>query len=232
MTDVTRRQLLGATLAATAAAPALAQPAAPAPSLAGRSILITGTSSGFGKLAATHFARSGAKVFATMRSLPRPEAEALQRTARDERLDLTVLELDVTRPDEVARAVREAERLAGGGLDVVVNNAGIGLSGPVELQDDRAMAEMFDTNVHGPQRVARAALPGMRAKKGGLLVNISSQLGRVLVPNLGAYSATKFALEALSEQMAYELAPRDRGLHHPARRLSYPDLGQRRPPHP
>ena len=210
MTDVTRRQLLGGTLAAAAAAPALAQNAAapPAPDLKGRSILITGTSSGFGNLAALLFARSGAKVFATMRHLPRPEAEALQKVARDERLDLTVLELDVTKPDEVARAVRAAERLAGGGLDVVVNNAGIGLSGPVELQDEQAMAEMFDTNLHGPHRVARAALPGMRSKKGGLLIQVSSQLGRVMVPNLGAYSATKFALEALSEQMAYELAPR------------------------
>lgn len=210
MVDLTRRQLLAAGTAAAAATPVFAQAAAPnpAPSLAGKSILITGTSSGFGNLASTHFARAGAKVFATMRNLPRPEAETLRRVARDERLDLHVLALDVTRPDEVVAAVREAERIAGRGLDVVVNNAGIGLSGPVEFQDERAMAEMFDTNVHGPQRVARAALPGMRARRGGLIINVSSQLGRVLVPNLGVYSATKFALEAMSEQMAYELAPR------------------------
>lgn len=209
MTDLTRRQLLGASVAAAAAAPVLAQTAlAPAPSLAGRSILVTGTSSGFGNLAAQLFARSGAKVFATMRNVPRPEAEALRKLASDERLDLTVLPLDITKPAEVAAAIRAAEAQAGGGLDVIVNNAGIGISGPVEFQDERAMADMFETNVHGAQRVARAALPGMRRKKGGLIINVSSQLGRVLVPNLGAYSATKFALEALSEQMAYELAPR------------------------
>lgn len=212
MTDVTRRQLLGAGLAAGVAAPALAQTAAtaatPAPDLKGRSILITGTSSGFGNLAALLFARSGAKVFATMRNLPRPEGTALVKAARDEQLDLAVLQLDVTKPEEISRAVAEAERRSGRGLDVIVNNAGIGVSGPVELQDERAMAEMFDTNVHGAHRVARAALPGMRARKGGLIINVSSQLGRVVAPNLGAYSATKFALEALSEQMAYELAPR------------------------
>jgi NAD(P)-dependent dehydrogenase (short-subunit alcohol dehydrogenase family) len=208
MTEVTRRQLLGATVTAAAAAPALAQTAAPAPSLARRSILITGTSSGFGNLAATLFARSGAKVFATMRSLPRPEAEALRKIARDERLDLTVLPLDVNKPDEIIRTVAGAERLAGGGLDVVINNAAIAMSGPVEFQDERALSAMFDTNVYGPQRVSRAALAGMRKKRRGLIINVSSQLGRVVSPNFGAYSGTKFALEAMSEQMAYELAPR------------------------
>jgi NAD(P)-dependent dehydrogenase (short-subunit alcohol dehydrogenase family) len=210
MTDVTRRQLLAGSAAAVAAAPAFAQGSglAAAPDLKGKAILITGTSTGFGHLAAQLFARSGAKVFATMRSLPRREAEALRRIARDERLDLTVLELDITKPDQVTRAVAAAEQAAGRGLDVVVNNAGVGISGPVELQDEAAMALMFDTNVTGAHRVARAALPGMRRNRGGLIINVSSQLGRVIAPNLGAYSATKFALEALSEQMAYELAPR------------------------
>jgi NAD(P)-dependent dehydrogenase (short-subunit alcohol dehydrogenase family) len=179
-----------------------------APNLRGRSILITGTSSGFGNLAALLFARSGAKVFATMRGLPRPEGAALAKVAKDERLDLHLIELDVTKAANVTAAVASAEKIAGGGLDVIVNNAGIGLSGPVEFQDEHAFADMFETNVHGPQRVARAALPGMRARKGGLIINVSSQLGRVVVPNLGVYSATKFALEAMSEQMAYELAPR------------------------
>ena len=210
MTDLTRRQLIAGTAAAgaaVAAAPTIAQTAA-APNLSGKSILITGTSSGFGNLAALLFARSGARVIATMRNLPRPEGEALAQAARNEKLDLHVVELDVTKDDEVTRAIREAERIAGGGLDVLVNNAGIGLSGPVEFQDMAATNLMFDTNLFGPQRTARAALPGMRAKRGGLIVNVSSQLGRVMVPNLGLYSATKFALEAMSEQMAYELAPR------------------------
>ncbi|MDN8960715.1 SDR family NAD(P)-dependent oxidoreductase, partial [Staphylococcus aureus] len=76
----------------------------------------------------------------------------------------------------------------------------IGITGPVELQDMEATKLIFDTNVFGAQRVARAALPAMRKAKRGLIVNISSQLGRVIVPNGGHYSATKFALEALSEQ--------------------------------
>lgn len=207
MTDLTRRHFLGAASVAAVAAPAIAQGAA-VPNLKGKAILITGTSTGFGHLASLHFARAGAKVFATMRGLPRPEAEVLRKLARDEKLDLTVLPLDVTMPDDISRAIAAAEKAAGRGLDVLVNNAGIGISGPVELQDEEAMALMLDTNVQGPHRVARAALPGMRRNKGGLIINVSSQLGRVIAPNLGAYSATKFALEALSEQMAYELAPR------------------------
>lgn len=108
---------------------------------------------------------------------------------------------------QVSRGVAEAERIAGGALDVIVNNAGISVAGPIELSDSDAAQLMFATNVFGPLRVARAGLPKMRARKNGLIVNISSQLGRVIVPNYGLYSPTKFALEALSEQLAYELAP-------------------------
>jgi NAD(P)-dependent dehydrogenase (short-subunit alcohol dehydrogenase family) len=211
---LTRRQILaGGAAAATAlaAAPAAAvqAEAAARPDLRGKSILVTGTSSGFGHVGALLYARAGARVIATMRNLPRKEAETLRRAARDERLDLHVVEIDVNDEAQVARGVAEAERIAGGGLDVLINNAGIGLSGPVELQDMEATRQIFDTNVFGPHRMARAALPGMRRKgPGGVIVNISSQLGRVIVPNIGHYSATKFALEAMSEQMAYELAPR------------------------
>ncbi len=211
MTDLTRREILGAGAAAAALAAgpaAAAQTAAAAPSLRGKSILITGTSSGFGHLGALHYARAGARVVATMRNLPRPEAETLRKAARDERLDLHLVEIDVTNDDQVTRGVREAERIAGGALDVLVNNAGIPFTGPVELQDMAAVQQMFDVNVYGPQRMARAALPAMRGRKGGLIVNVSSQLGRMVVPFGGVYSATKFALEAMSEQMAYELAPR------------------------
>lgn len=207
---ISRRQLLGAGVAAgaLAAAPAAAQTQAAAPDLSGRSMLITGTSSGFGHLGALHYARLGAKVIASMRNLPRPEAEALRRAAGEEDLDLHVVEIDVLSDEQVARGVAEAERIAGGGLDVLVNNAGIGISGPVELQDMEATRLIFDTNVFGYHRMARAVLPRMRARRAGLIFNVSSQLGRVIVPNLGHYSATKFAVEAMSEQMAYELAPR------------------------
>ena len=204
-----RRQLLAASAAAgvaLTAGPATAA-AERALDLTGKAVLITGCSSGFGNLGAIFYAEQGAKVFATMRNLPRAEAAALAETADERSLDITILELDVLSDESVDQAVTEAERLNGGALDVVVNNAGIGTGAPVELQDLAMMQLLFDTNVMGYQRVARAALPKMRAKKSGLVVNISSQLGRVMVPGMGLYSATKFALESMSEQMAYELVP-------------------------
>jgi NAD(P)-dependent dehydrogenase (short-subunit alcohol dehydrogenase family) len=209
MTELSRRTLLAGTtaLAAAGAAPTLGENAA-GPALKGKSILITGCSSGFGYVGALHYARLGARVFATMRNLPRPEAEQLRAVAKVEKLDITILPLDVLSDEQVATTVAEAERLAGGALDVVINNAGIGITGPVEFQDLAATKLAFDTNVFGAQRVIRAVLPAMRGKKAGLIVNISSQLGRVIVPGGGHYSATKFALEALSEQLAYELAPK------------------------
>ena len=208
MPDLTRRSLLAATSAAAAAAtlPARATEAA-APSLKGKSVFITGASSGFGRIGAEYYARLGAKVFATMRGLPRPEASELIDLAAREQLDITALPLDVRSDEQVAAAVRDAEAMAGGALDVVINNAGIGMTGPVEVQDLTATQLAFDTNVFGVQRVLRAALPAMRARKSGVIFNISSQLGRVISPAGGHYSATKFALEALSEQLAYELAP-------------------------
>lgn len=203
--SVTRRQLIAGAAAAPVAAAALAQTGQP--NLKGKSILITGAASGFGHLGALHYARSGARVIATLRNLPRPEAETLRKAARDDKLDLHVVELDVLSDDSVRRAIAEAERIAGGALDVVVNNAGIGIGGPVELQDGEALRLMFETNVHGYHRVARAALPAMRRRKAGQIFFVSSQLGRVVVPNIGIYSATKFAVEGMAEQLAYELAP-------------------------
>lgn len=211
MPALTRRTLLASAAATTALATTPIRAQDPVtegdPDLAGKSILITGCSSGFGRLGAEHYARLGARVFATMRGLPRPEADELRQLASDDKLDLHVLELDVTSDEQVAAAVAEAERINGGGLDVLVNNAGIGISGPAEVQDMEATMLAFDTNVFGCHRLARAVLPGMRAKKSGQIFQISSQLGRVIVPYGGHYSATKFALEAMGEQLAYELVP-------------------------
>lgn len=176
-------------------------------SLKGRSVLITGCSSGFGRLAAELLARAGAKVFATMRALPRPEADSLRILALKDRLDLQVIEIDVTSDQQVAEGVAQAELAAGGAIDVLVNNAGIGITSPVEVQDMEATRLMFETNVFGPHRMARAVLPGMRKQGAGQIIQISSQLGRVITPYSGHYSATKFALEAMSEQLAYELVP-------------------------
>ena len=209
ISNINRRTLLGAAAAVTTAttitASAVAQTSAA--ELKGKSILITGSSSGFGYAGALHYARAGAKVIASMRNLPRAEADKLKAEGKKEGLDITVIEIDVTSDEQVANGVAEAERVAGGALDALINNAGIGLTGPVEMQDMAATQLMFDTNVYGCHRMARAVLPAMRKAKRGQIFNISSQLGRVIVPGGGHYSATKFALEAMSEQMAYELAP-------------------------
>jgi NAD(P)-dependent dehydrogenase (short-subunit alcohol dehydrogenase family) len=207
--EIDRRSLLGGaaalTAATTIASSSVAQSAVP--SLKGKSVLITGSSSGFGYDGALHYARLGAKVIASMRGLPRPEADKLKAETAKEKLDISIIEIDVTSDDQVAKGVAEAERLAGGALDVLVNNAGVGYAGPIELQDMEATKLIFDTNVYGPHRMARAVLPAMRKAKSGLIFNISSQLGRVIVPSAGHYSPTKFALEAMSEAMAYELVP-------------------------
>jgi NAD(P)-dependent dehydrogenase (short-subunit alcohol dehydrogenase family) len=202
-----RRLLTGASLAATALAAATSGAQASEPDLTSKSILITGASSGFGRLGAEYYARCGAKVFATMRNLPRPEADDLRALATREKLDIAVIEIDVTSDTEVAAGAAQALQAAGGRIDVLINNAGIGISGPVEVQDMAATQLAFDTNVFGVQRMTRALLPAMRAAKKGQIFNISSQLGRLIVPGAGHYSATKFALEAMSEQLAYELAP-------------------------
>ncbi|MDR6831896.1 MULTISPECIES: SDR family oxidoreductase [unclassified Sphingopyxis] len=204
-----RRQLIAGAAALTATSPALLQATTPymAPFLKGRTILITGASSGFGRIGALYYARLGAKVIATMRGLPRPDAETLTAEAAKEKLDLHILEIDVTDDESVGHGVADALELAGGRIDTLINNAGIGITGPVEVQDMAATRLIFETNVLGIQRMLRALLPQMRAAKSGQIFNISSQLGRVIVPGGGHYSATKFAVEALSEQLAYELVP-------------------------
>jgi NAD(P)-dependent dehydrogenase (short-subunit alcohol dehydrogenase family) len=212
MTKLSRRTLLAGTAATTAALAASAATAHPdvmhAPiDLSGKSILITGCSTGFGRLSAEHFARLGAKVFATMRGLPRTEATELETLAAKDNLDITVIEIDVLDDEQVANGVAKAEELAGGALDVLINNAGLSFGGPIEIQDMAATQLTFDTNVFGPQRMMRATLPAMRAEKAGLIINISSQLGRVIAPSYGQYSPSKFALEAMSEGLAYELVP-------------------------
>ena len=210
-----RRLMIGASVAVAAYASgvqAAEMPKAEDIDLTGVSILITGCSSGFGRLGAEHYARLGAKVFATMRNLPRPEATELETLARDENLDITVIEIDITKDRQVKKGVAKAMKAAGGTLDVLINNAGMAMAGPIEAQDMKATELLFDTNVYGAHRMARAVLPAMRANKAGYILNVSSQLGRVIIPGFAQYSPTKFALEAMSEQMAYEVAPHGVGV--------------------
>ncbi len=207
MTDIERRTAIKTALAVGAAVTLPGAATAADKPLGGKSVLITGASSGFGYLGALHYARLGAKVIASMRGLPRNEANELKAEAAKEKLDIHIIQIDVTSDEQVANGVEEAERIAAGPLDILINNAGVGYAGPIELQDMAATKLIFDTNVYGPHRMARAVLPGMRKAKRGLIFNISSQLGRVIVPSAGHYSPTKFALEAMSEAMAYELVP-------------------------
>ena len=172
-------------------------------------VLITGSSTGFGRDTAVELARRGHHVFATMRdSRGRNEAARgdLEALARTERLKLDVLELDVTNDESVRDAIAAALRLAGR-IDVVINNAGCAGLGVTEAFTAEQFQQMFDVNVFGVQRVNRAVLPAMRAQRAGLLVHVSSGGGRLAVPTMAAYCASKFALEALADTYRYELLP-------------------------
>jgi NAD(P)-dependent dehydrogenase (short-subunit alcohol dehydrogenase family) len=165
-------------------------------------VLITGTSSGFGKLAALKFARAGDKVFASMRDTAK--GAELEQVAHHEGLDLNVVQLDVTEQKSIDRAVKQVLDEAGS-IDVLVNNAGYEVRGAVEEVDDDEARAQFDTNFFGLLRVVRAVLPSMRERGAGRIVNLSSIGGVVAVPFGGMYSASKWAVEAVSEAMQYEL---------------------------
>ncbi len=163
-------------------------------------VLITGCSSGFGELAALTFADRGHRVFATMRT---PGKSA----ALNARADITQLALDVTSSASVDAAVAQVLEAAGG-IDIVVNNAGIEVFGAVHLFADDEVERQFDTNVTGVIRVVRAVVPGMLARGGGAIVTVGSVAGRVGAPYGGLYAASKHAVEALTEAMHFELSHR------------------------
>lgn len=168
-----------------------------------KTILITGTSAGFGKDAAETLAATGHRVFGTMRGVNGRSASAAKELRSK---SITVLELDVTNDASVDAAFTELYQYTGGTLDVLVNNAGLFAAGLSETYTADQVREMFDVNVFGVQRVMRAALPAMRKKKSGLIINIGSILGRVTIPFLGLYGASKHAVEALTESYRYELS--------------------------
>ncbi|MGA9659819.1 MAG: SDR family oxidoreductase, partial [Asticcacaulis sp.] len=209
MTQLDRRTLLraGLTTSLLAALPVSSSASETQPDISGKSILITGASSGFGRLGALYYAGLGAKVIATMRNLPRPEADQLRAITEERHLDLHLVELDVLNEASVNAGVAKAVALIGHVPDVIVNNAGLAIVGPVEAQDDAAMRLAYETNVFGYQRLHRAVLPAMKVRKSGHIINMSSQSGRLIYPGLGQYCPTKFAIEAMSESLAYEVAP-------------------------
>ncbi len=164
--------------------------------------LITGTSTGIGFATALRFARAGHHTWATLRDPAK--AGPLRDLAEREGLPLEVLPLDVTDPDSVARGVAEVFR-RDGQLDVLVNNAGIGGAAPLEEVPEAEHRAMFETNYFGALRMIQAVLPKMRERKSGAIVNVTSIAGRVAVPCQVPYSASKHALEALSEALAHEV---------------------------
>lgn len=166
--------------------------------------LITGCSSGIGLETALEFGRKGDTVFASMRDTSK--AGDLTGRAAAEKLAIEVVQLDVTDEESVRKAVAHVLASAGR-VDVLVNNAGIGAHGPIEETDDDEAKAAFETNFFGALRTTRAVLPSMREQRSGAIVNVTSLNGRVTAPYAGIYSASKYALEAASEALYYEVHP-------------------------
>lgn len=166
-------------------------------------ILITGCSSGFGLLSAVQLAKRGWKVYATMRNTS--AAQELLDKAAEHKTSVIVRALDVTKPETIDAIVREIKEKHGR-IDVLINNAGFGLGGFFEDLSDADIRRQFDVNFFGVQQVCREVIPMMRQERSGLIINISSIAGQTGTPALGAYNASKWALEGFSESLYHELA--------------------------
>ncbi len=164
---------------------------------ANKTVLITGTSSGIGKAAAKIFQAHSWNVIATMRT-PEKETELTQFE------NVLVEELDVTKQETIDNAIAKGiERF--GKIDVIINNAGFGMMGPVEASSEELMQSIFDVNVFGTIRATKAILPHFRANKSGMVLNVTSMVGRAGFPLQGLYQSTKHAVEGFTDSMQYEL---------------------------
>jgi NADP-dependent 3-hydroxy acid dehydrogenase YdfG len=164
-------------------------------------VAVTGASSGIGRATAIELARRGHVVFAAAR---REEVLAGLAEATP---NIRAVSLDVTDAGSVRRACAAIEAATGGaGVDVLVNNAGFALTGPIEILGDSEVQRQFATNVFGLLAMTRAVLPAMRARGSGRIINISSLVGRTTFPGMGVYGATKYAVEALSDALRQEVA--------------------------
>ena len=171
-------------------------------------VLITGSSTGIGRLTAETLARAGHIVYASMREVTAKNAEhasELQRLAGDENLRVRVIELDVQNTLSVKAAVDLVVREQGR-IDAVVNNAGLMSIGLAEGFTEEQVAHQMDVNFMGTVRVSQAVLPFMRTAKAGVLIHVTSIVGRILFPACAFYCASKFAQEAYAEVLNYELA--------------------------
>jgi NAD(P)-dependent dehydrogenase (short-subunit alcohol dehydrogenase family) len=157
-----------------------------------KTVLITGCSSGYGLETARHFHAQGWNVIATMRT---PNEELLPRSHR-----IRVLALDVTKPDSIAAALA-----ASGPIDVRVNNAGIGLFGAFEATPMATTREVFETNTFGVMAMTQAVLPQFRARRSGVVVNVTSSTTLAPMPMVAVYTASKMAIEGFTASLAFEL---------------------------
>jgi NAD(P)-dependent dehydrogenase (short-subunit alcohol dehydrogenase family) len=159
-----------------------------------KTVLITGCSSGYGLETARYFHAQGWNVIATMRS---PREGILPRSN-----GMRVVALDVTRPESIASAIELA-----GPIDVLVNNAGIGVVGVFEATPMSTVREVFDTNTFGVMAMTQAVLPQFRARRSGVVVNVTSSVTLAPMPLAAAYTASKMAIEGFTGSLAHELAP-------------------------
>jgi NADP-dependent 3-hydroxy acid dehydrogenase YdfG len=165
-------------------------------------ILVTGASSGIGRAVAIELAQRGHTVFAAARRLA-----ALEELAESHR-GIVAVPLDVTDEKSIETAWALVDSASqGAGVDVLVNAAGFALTGPIETLTTQEVKRQFDTNVFGLLAVTRAVLPGMRNRRTGRIINISSIVGRTSFPAMGVYGATKYAVEALSDSLRMEIEP-------------------------
>jgi short-subunit dehydrogenase len=162
-----------------------------------KTIFITGASSGLGKASARLFQSQGWNVIATMRS-PEKETELSQLE------NVTLLPLDVTNNDQVKQVADEALTL--GQIDVVLNNAGYGLIGPLEALSEEQINQQIQTNLFGVINITKALIPHLREKRSGVIINVTSSFGLLSFPTCSVYSATKFAVDGFSEGLSHELA--------------------------
>jgi NAD(P)-dependent dehydrogenase (short-subunit alcohol dehydrogenase family) len=163
-------------------------------------LLITGSSSGIGKMTAIHFARQGWNVAATMRD-PSKSAEDFAPFR-----NIRLYALDVTDNQSIEQAIAAAIQDFGQ-IDILVNNAGFGTDGVFEAMNDEVIARQFDTNVFGLMRVTRAIIPHFRSNQNGIIIQIASMGGRLAFPLFSIYHSSKWAVEGFSESLQYELAP-------------------------
>lgn len=162
-------------------------------------VLITGTSSGYGKATAELFLERGWNVVATMRT-PKPG------TISGPADRLRIVALDITRPETIRTTISEA-LAAFGSIDVWINNAGIGMASAVEATPDGVIRELFETNTFGVFDACRQIIPQMRLQGHGTIVNVTSSVTIGVMPLVAVYAASKFAVEGYTESLAYELAP-------------------------